>query len=150
MDRQVGGQSGNVNALKNGRRSSRPGTVLARLGKRYCQCYQDVLRLRRGVETLLKRHGGELTLLQGARVQTLCRLELNARLAELSIRTTPDMPTAELRALRSLIGQWSAQRDNALASLLDGNGTAHGSPWDVLLEPQDHPAAAAGNALGPP
>ena len=125
------GTPGNVNALKTGRRSSRPGTVLARLGPRFSQCYQDVCRLRRGVESILKAKHGGVGLVESARVQSLCRLELNCRIAEQTIRETPAMPPDELRALRSLVGQWTSQRDNGLASLLgDGGGVA--DPWQAL------------------
>jgi hypothetical protein len=71
----------------------------------------------------------------------LCRLELNCRTAELSIRDGK-LPPAELRAERSLIAQWTCQRDRLLGELL-GNGKAVGSPWDALdaERHQDGPAA---------
>ena len=122
---------GNSNALTSGRRSARPGTVLARLGPKYSQPYVDVCRLRRKVESLLRAKHGGLTLMQSARVQTLCRLELNCRIAELGIRDKPDMAVEELRAERSCIGQWSAQRDNILRELL-GDGKADVDPWAAL------------------
>jgi hypothetical protein len=144
----MGAPEGNTNALKTGRRSARPGTVLARLGPRYAQAYQDVLRLRRQAETLLRQKHGGLTLLQAARLQTACRLELNCRLAELAIRDKLDMSTEEMRAERSLIAQWSQQRDNALAALLGDSAGAEADPWARLdaamsQQAQDRPAAPA-------
>ncbi len=115
-----GAQPGNTNALRTGRRSSRPGTVLARLGPKYSQPYQDVCRLRRGVESLLRGKHGALSLLQAARLQSLCRLELNCRIAELTIRDRPDMPTESLRSFRESIGRWTRERDNALEALVGG------------------------------
>ena len=52
-EKPVSGKLGNTNALKSGRRSARPGTVLAVLGRRYTQAYRDVCRLRREVEAKL-------------------------------------------------------------------------------------------------
>jgi hypothetical protein len=139
----MAGQPENTNALSSGRRSARPGTVLARLGPRYSQCYRDVLRLRRGVESLLRRQHGGVTLLQGARVQSLCRLELNCRIAEQGVRDNPAMAPEQLRAERSLIAQWTCQRDNLLARLLgDGAGTA--DPWAALLAPATPGSGPAG------
>ena len=43
----MAGQSENTNAMKTGRYSSRPGTVLTRLGRKYKQPYRDALKLRR-------------------------------------------------------------------------------------------------------
>ncbi len=134
------GQPGNSNAMKNGRRSSRPGTVLMRLGPRFKQAYSDIIQFRKQVERALGRAHCELSLLQSARVQTLCRLELNCRIAEQTIRDTQAMQPEELRATRALIAQWTAQRDNALVKLL-GNGAVDPSadPWalyDSLGSPQ--------------
>ncbi len=106
------------------------------LGRRYSQAYRDVCRLRREVEAKLGGRDG-LTLYQAARLQSLCRLELNCRTAELSIRDGKPA-AADLRAERSLIAQWTCQRDRLLGELL-GNGKAAGSPWDVLTEVQDIP-----------
>lgn len=155
----MGAPIGNVNNLKTGRRSSRPGTVLARLGPRYSQPYQDVCRLRRGVESLLKQRHGRVSLLQAARIQTLCRLELNCRLAELSVRDHRDMSVESLRAERSVIAQWSQQRDNVLMELVGDCGGGSADPLAAALEAaraargpvaaQDIPSAADA-AEGPP
>ena len=123
------GKLGNTNALKSGRRSTRPGTVLAVLGRRYSQAYRDVCRLRREVEAKLGGRDG-LTLYQAARLQSLCRLELNCRTAELSIRDGKPA-AADLRAERSLIAQWTCQRDRLLGELLgqrEGRRLALGLP----------------------
>ncbi len=101
------------------------------LGKRYSQPYQDVLRLRRGVESLLRAKGDGLTLLQACATQSLCRLEFNCRIAELTIQDRPDMPTEELRSHRESIGRWTRERDNALEALL-GDGRATADPWAAL------------------
>jgi hypothetical protein len=86
--------------------------------------------------------------MQAARLQTICRLELNCRLAELAIRNKQDMPVEELRAERSLVAQWSQQRDNALADLL-GDATTAVDPWAILAAPATQPAAAAPAAAQP-
>ncbi len=139
------GKLGNTNALKSGRRSARPGTVLAVLGRRYSQAYRDVCRLRREVESKLGGRDG-LSLFQAARLQSLCRIELGCRVSELTIRDGK-LPPEQLRAERSLIAQWTCQRDRLLGELL-GSGKAAGSPWDVLTEQIDLPAVApAGNAV---
>ncbi len=142
------GKLGNTNALKSGRRSTRPGTVLAVLGRRYSQAYRDVCRLRREVEAKL---GGRaaLSVFLAARLQCLCRLELGCRVSELTIRDGK-LPPEQLRAERSLIAQWTCQRDRLLGELL-GNGKAAGSIWDCLAEsPRDAPAAAVGDPRGHP
>jgi hypothetical protein len=125
------GPIGNINGATHGRRSSRPGVVLARLGKRYSQIYQDVLRLRRGVESILKQNHGGVTLLQAAKVQSLCRLELSCRIAEQTLRDTPTLPSEQIQQTRHSIGQWSCQRDNLLAALLGDSGGAI-DPWAAL------------------
>lgn len=128
---------GNANAMKNGHRSKRPGTVLQRLGPRYKQAYSDVLRLRKQAERSLGRVHAELTLTESASLQTICRLELAVRIAEKTIATTPDLPPEELRALLAVITQWSAQRDNRLAKLLAGKGGVDPAtdPWSILDRP---------------
>ena len=63
---KTGAPLGNSNALKHGRRSNRPGTVLARLGKKYSRAYGDVLYLRRQIQSLLGTNSSGLTLLQSA------------------------------------------------------------------------------------
>ncbi len=125
------GPIGNINGATHGRRSSRPGVVLSRLGKRYAQCYQDVLRLRRGVESILKQSHGRVSLLQAARVQSLCRLELSCRIAEQTLRDTPTLPPEQIQQTRHSIGQWTCQRDNLLAALLGDSGGAV-DPWAAL------------------
>lgn len=149
-------QLGNVNAMKNGHRSKRPGTVLAHLGRRYNQAYRDVLRLRKGVERTLRRSHSELTLLQGAKIQSICRLELNCRIAELTIRDRADITVEELRSHRESIGRWTRERDGLLAKLLgDAGDAASDDPWAVLdqsrreaLQPrQSVPEAADGPAV---
>lgn len=129
----MGAPIGNTNALKTGRRTTRPGTVLARLGKRFSQPYADVCRLRRQLESQLGPNRGALTLSQSAKIQTLCRLELSARIAELSIRNDPDMTAADLRSQRACITQWSRERDNLLNELL-GDGKPAADPWAALSE----------------
>ncbi len=133
-------------APTSGRQSGRPGTVLPRLGPRYSQVYADVCRLRKAVERTLGRKHTELSLVEGARLQSLCRLEMNCRIAEQGIRETPDMSPAELRSMRSCIATWTVQRDKMLGELLgNGNGPAAGAgndPWAALDSPQDVPQDA--------
>lgn len=125
---------GNMNALKTGCRTARYGFVLPRLGMKCPQAYADVLRMRRGVETLVRRQYGGVTLTQAARIQSLCRLEMSCRIAEQSIKENPSMTPEELRAQRACITQWSAQRDNALVALL-GDAAGKVDPWSALDRP---------------
>ncbi len=121
------------------------------MGPKYSQAYADVCRLRKAIERTLGRKHGQLTLIQGARVQSLCRLELNCRIAEQTIRDTPAMPSKELASTRSLIAQWTCQRDKMLAELLgNGKGTAASDPAALYAMPaneqeeQDDPQAVQG------
>jgi hypothetical protein len=76
-------------------------------------------------------------------VQSLCRLELSARIEELTIRDKPDLSPDELRASRHAIGQWTRERDNLLAALLgDAGGTV---PDDPLAEILNATRAATGH-----
>lgn len=148
---------GNTNGLKTGRRSSRPGVVLARLGKLYSQPYQDVLRLRRGVESLLKRTHVEVDLLQAARLQSACRLELSTRIAEQTLRDKPDLSVEQIQQLRHSVGQWTRERDNILTALL-GDAAATGpagipaglaQAWAAVDANQRQPIAATTAAAIP-
>jgi len=139
----MGAPLGNVNAVRHGARSKRHGVVLARLGKRYAEPYHAALQLRREVETLLGAENGTLTLMQTARIQTLCRLEMSARIAELTLRKDPDLSADAVRQLRHAINTTSRERDNLLAELLGSvpTGGKGGKPgvirpaddWDVIL-----------------
>ncbi len=121
---------------------------VARLGPRFSHAYKDVCRLRRAVEGLLRAKHGKVDLLLGAKAQTICRLELNCRIAEQGIRDTPTMLPAELRATRALIAQWTCQRDNALSALL-GNADNGPDPWTLLDgNPSGQAADATGDAVG--
>jgi hypothetical protein len=125
------GTPGNTNAVRHGGRSRRSGVVLARLGRRFNSAYVDSLRLRRKVDALLKSRYGTLTLLQDAKINTVCRLEQSCRACELLISTTPAMPAEEIARQRSLICQWSCQRDNLLSVLL-GDSAGVADPWSAL------------------
>lgn len=127
----MGGPIGNTNAVKNGNRSKRPGVVLARLGRKYKTAYADALRIRRELVALVGATSGGPTLLQAARIQTACRLELSVRIAEQSLREQPDMAVEEIRAQRSCITQWCSQRDNLLMELI-GDCKASSDPWAAL------------------
>ena len=70
---------------------------------------------------MLRRQYEKVGLLQAAKIQTLCRLELSTRIVEQSIREKSDMTAEELRSQRACVVQWSAQRDNVLTELL-GDG----------------------------
>lgn len=141
MGKPLGPPLGNSNAMRHGRRSSRPGTVLSRLGPKYAQPYQDALHLRREAETLLKRKYGGVSLLRAAMLQSVCRAELSARMLEQSIRENPDMGTEELRSARACVMQWTQTRDNLLAKLdLDEH---MGSPWDATNAQGEQPEGDA-------
>lgn len=146
---------GNTNAVKHGGRSARPGVVLARLGKQYSQPYRDALRLRLQAETQLRGTYGKVSILQASRLQTVCRLELSCRIAERTIQNHPELTPEELRAQRSMVTQWSMQRDNLLAKLLDGAGDVDGGDaWAAFdaeraLEGRTSVSAADGLELQP-
>ena len=127
----MGAPSDNVNAIRHGGRSRRHGVVLAKYGKRFSQAYSDSCRLRRQIETLLAGQHGSLNLTQQAKIQTLCRLEQSARASEMLTRDNPDMSSDEVLRHRSMIVQWSAQRDNLLRDLL-GDNVGVSDPWAIF------------------
>ena len=149
--RRYGRTTWKPNSVRHGQRSQRAnrnGLVHAKLGRRFGNQYGACNSLRKAIEAKLKEWHGSVGLAERGKVQTIVRLEESCRALEKAMCDTPGMSAEEIRLNRESVTRWSQQRDNLLGSLLDnGNGTAHGSPWDVLLEPQDHPAAAAGNAL---
>uniref|UniRef100_A0A6M3L5Z8 Uncharacterized protein n=1 Tax=viral metagenome TaxID=1070528 RepID=A0A6M3L5Z8_9ZZZZ len=154
-----GGQTGNVNGVRHGNRSKRYGCVLPALGRRFRQPYQDVCRLRRMVEAHLAGPGGRPTLLQTARIQTLCRIEQSIRALEYTIRIDPEIGPDAIRRARADICTWSAQRDAILQELLGSPGVQSGhshDPWSALdagppapqPEPEPEPTVPA-DAPGP-
>ena len=126
-----GAPEGNVNRVVHGGRSARHGVVLARLGKRFRGAYVDACHLRTHIETLVRQRHGELTLSQVAKIQTLARLEQSSRALELGMRDGGDKMTVDdLIRARTMIGQWSRERDNLLAELL-GTSTPGGGHFDA-------------------
>lgn len=113
-----GAPRNNTNSVKHGARSQRWGVTLAKLGDRFAPAYFDVCRLRKALERLVAERLGRVTLRERCRIQTLCRLEMSARASEMAIRDNPKMTAEELRTHRTMINQWSLQRDNILAELL--------------------------------
>lgn len=124
-----GPRPGNVNAVRHGARSDRGGIVLAKLGKRFAPAYRHAVQLRRAVESLISAKHGSVPLLAIAKISTLCRLEVSCRASELAIRDTPNMTADELRQHRSMIVQWSCQRDRLLASLVGDEAGVTVDPW---------------------
>jgi hypothetical protein len=95
-----------------------------------------VLRLRKGVESILRAKHGQIGIIQAARVQSLCRIELSARIAEQSIRDDPKLTADELRVQRLAIGQWTRERDGLLAKLVGEDvGTAAADPASLYAMP---------------
>jgi len=142
--RRPGGQPGNSSRLLHGGRSQQPpGFVVARLGQKYARLHKCGDLIRANVRDEIRRaFGREPTLWEYARIQSVVRLELSARISEKAIRENPDMPAAELRQHRQSITSWTQQRDSILRELLGGSSTGRGGasdPWaaaDALLAAQ--------------
>ncbi len=134
-------------------RTERFGLGLSKLGRRFQPAYIDAIRLRRRLEALVGQQQGGLSLMVVAKVQTACRLEQSVRCAELLIRDTPGMTPDELRSSRAMIVQWTRERDNLLAKLLDGKAGPGADPWAVLDDDAppavQAPEPASGEASGP-
>ncbi len=96
--------------------------------------------MRAAVEALVRGAHGELTLRQVTRIQTLCRIEMSARVLEQSIRQNPEMSATELRSSRESICRWSAQRDGILAELLGNDTVVAGSSADPFASIQQKAA----------
>lgn len=123
--RKRGAQPGNVNAVRHGMRSERHGLALGVLGKKHRGIYQSAVRFRRAIETALVRAGRQLSLIDHARIQSIVRLEIGARLMEHATRDG-DVPPAEVRSHRAMILQNTLQRDRLLADLLGQSSPASG------------------------
>lgn len=148
--RGPGAPFGNLNRVVHGQRSQRTkrsGLVHAHLGKRFASAYGHANILRKAIEKLIIEKYGSVSLLHQARIQTILRLEEGCRALELAIRDNPKMGPEELRANRSSISQWTAQKDNALANLL-GQQSAVSDPWlavDAMPRPMPTSDTPSGN-----
>lgn len=96
----------------------RAGILLSRLASKYHDIGIDIYHMRLIVEDELSRAVGRpLTLAEVASVQTLCRLEVSARMLERDLLDQPATTTEELIRARSLIVQLSLRRDAIMAGL---------------------------------
>ena len=128
---RVGAPAGNLNAMKFGNRTKRRTMVVALLGRKHASAAHDVGRLRSRLEAVVKARFGEVPLAMEARIQTVARIEASCRLAEQSIRETPDMAPTELRSHRESIVRWSMQRDRLLFEVV-GQTDSRASEWDEI------------------
>lgn len=149
----MGAPTGNVNAVKHGARSKRAGIVLAKLGDGLEQAYMDASKLRQAIEAEVSQKRGSLSILDRAKIQTICRLELSARASEMAIRKDSKMLGDQLRLQREAIVKWTLQRDKLMGELLgdvagSGSGDGDDDPWAVVDQAAAERTRAAQKASG--
>lgn len=129
----------NTNHLQHGRRARHSQLLqLGALPKGGRYIVSEVNRLRRWIEASLIAERGEVTLADAATIQTCCRWERHAQLAQRWLRLNPGLPVDKQLELSRDIARASERRDAAMKSLgLEPGRDRHSDPFAVLrIAPQ--------------
>ena len=137
------------NHLQHGRHALSMGT----LSPAYAHITRTANAVRRELETVVLALRGEITLHDAATVQTACRFERHAQLAQKWVRENPTLPIVTRLAISRDIAKASSERDRCIRLLgLDVRNTVNPELRRIaaILDEHDRQQAEASRNAGAP
>lgn len=134
-----GGQPGNANAMRHGLRSTRVRLVIGTLPKSMHRIERNVIAFRRLIEAAVLDARGEIAVMDAALIQSACRHETHAQLAQRWLRLHADTLDAGQRlAYSKAVADASTARDKCLERLKLTHDAA--DAYAALFAPETHAA----------